>query len=315
LLDAVSGGSSETAASVKRQLDEYKTSNNERVSNIENQVGHDVNGETPATGLFLEVDQARAQADTALNNAQAANQAVTQLAEGQVATNKSNIENLQALVGAIGDGKDTTLAGKIGALEAHDQAHTAEFNLLSGKVNQNSEDIGKRALADNVYTKGEVDAKLVPLALAANVYSKTDADDKFLAKADAYDDTAVRGLITAEENRAKGEENKLQLAIDHIYKAGNEELGTQDEGLLATAIDDIKQNSANITTLVGADQAKSVRTIAQEEIASQLATAPEAFDTLLEMAEWLGTHSTDAVNMDNRIKANEDKLVGIGGED
>ena len=60
LLDEIEGGSTESAASVARQLDEYKSSNNERVAAIEAQVGKDVNGDQPATGLFLKANQAKA---------------------------------------------------------------------------------------------------------------------------------------------------------------------------------------------------------------------------------------------------------------
>lgn len=66
-----------------------------------------------------------------------------------------------------------------------------------------------------------------------------------------------------------------------------------------------------ITTLIGDDADKSVRTIANEELAAQLIPegAKEALDTLQEIAAWIQSHPDDASAMN---KAIEDltKLVG-----
>lgn len=317
-LDDVTGGSSESAASVKRALDGYIqnmdtevygadvvakwTSTDEegnpvyapqyasddsridklaqRAADLEAKVGHDVDGENPATGLFLEVDEARAQADKGVADAAAAAQAVTQLTEGQVATNKTNVENLQKLVGAIGDGQTDTLAGKIGALEAHDQAHAVEFNTLSGKVDQNTADIAKKADADKVYTKGEVDAALLPLALAANVYDKTTADNTFLKKANytPYDDTAVKQLITDEASRADTEEKRLA-------------------GLIG-------DNTAAINLLNDtADKEGSVKHTVATELAKIISDDDADIDTLNEIAAWIINDTTGAAKMANDIAA------------
>lgn len=302
MLDEIEGGSTESAASVARQLDEYKTSNNQRVADLETKVGKDVNGEEPATGLFLEVDEARAQADKGVTDAAAASQAVTQLANGQVATNKTNIENLQALVGAIGDGSANTLAGKIGALEAHDQAHATEFSTLSGKVDQNTADIAKKANATDVYTKGEVDAAIAPLALAANVYSKTDADDKFLAKADyeAYDDTAVKGLITAEETRAKAEEERIVGLI-----TAEAERADAAEKANAQVIADLTNGAVKKNT----DDIAALDAVLKAAIENEDDTA---LNSIKELAVWIEEHETEVLPV---INAHSAVLAGFGGED
>lgn len=69
--------------------------------------------------------------------------------------------------------------------------------------------------------------------------------------------------------------------------------------------------NGKITTLIGSDTGKSVRTIANEELAAQLipSTASEALDTLQEIAAWIQAHPGDAATMNSAITALQ-TLVG-----
>ena len=74
----------------------------------------------------------------------------------------------------------------------------------------------------------------------------------------------------------------------------------------ATAINDHKTAvDAKVTTLIGSDVNKSVRTIANEELAAQLipSNAAESLDTLQEIAAWIQNHPGDASAMNSAIKA------------
>ena len=66
-----------------------------------------------------------------------------------------------------------------------------------------------------------------------------------------------------------------------------------------------------LTTLIGSDADKSVRTIANEELAAQLIpeTAKDSLDTLQEIAAWIQAHPDDASAMNTRITSLE-TLVG-----
>ena len=71
-----------------------------------------------------------------------------------------------------------------------------------------------------------------------------------------------------------------------------------------TIIDNnIAGEAAKIATLIGSDTAKSVRTIANEELAAQLipASAKESLDTLQEIAAWIQNHPDDASAMNQAI--------------
>lgn len=74
--------------------------------------------------------------------------------------------------------------------------------------------------------------------------------------------------------------------------------------------------NGKVTTLIGSDAAKSVRTIANEELAAQLipANAKEALDTLQEIAAWIQSHPDDASAMNTAI-TNLQNLVGTLPQD
>lgn len=74
--------------------------------------------------------------------------------------------------------------------------------------------------------------------------------------------------------------------------------------------------SGKVETLIGSDAAKSVRTIANEELAASLipANAQESLDTLQEIAAWIQSHPGDAAAMNTAI-SNLATLVGTLPQD
>ena len=65
----------------------------------------------------------------------------------------------------------------------------------------------------------------------------------------------------------------------------------------------LSTEAGKITTLIGSDTGKSVRTIANEELAARLIpeNANEALDTLQEIAAWIQQHPEDAASMNTAI--------------
>ena len=72
-----------------------------------------------------------------------------------------------------------------------------------------------------------------------------------------------------------------------------------------------KAYEGKVDTLIGSDTNKSVRTIANEELAAQLipANADEARDTLAEIAAWIQSHPGDAATMNAAISALQTKTT------
>ncbi|MEF2793965.1 MAG: hypothetical protein U0N62_00575 [Hydrogeniiclostridium sp.] len=78
-----------------------------------------------------------------------------------------------------------------------------------------------------------------------------------------------------------------------------------------------KASKTAVDTLIGSDVGKSVRTIANEELAAQLVPedAKESLDTLTEIAQWIQQHPDDAATMNAAITKLNGIVAGIGGEE
>ena len=121
--------------------------------------------------------------------------------------------------------------------------------------------------------------------------------------------TEVDGKLTAVEAEIEvsNEINAAKAALE--AKIGTVAEGKTLAGLIAenaTAINDHKTAvDAKVTTLIGSDVNKSVRTIANEELATQLipSNAAESLDTLQEIAAWIQNHPGDASAMNSAIEA------------
>lgn len=178
--------------------------------------------------------------------------------------------------------------------------------------------------ADDVDT--QIDAKVGDLKIG----------DETFATVKAYVDKKTDGIATDADletltNRvtiAEGNLDKLngdKETDGSVAKAVADAVGTNPGGktvveLIADAQDaatyDDTALSGKVDTLVGEDTGKSVRTIANEELAKQLIpeNAQESMDTLAELAAWMQEHPKNAQNMNkaiNDLKA----LVGALPED
>ena len=121
--------------------------------------------------------------------------------------------------------------------------------------------------------------------------------------------TEVDGKLTAVEAEIEvsNEINAAKAALE--AKIGTVAEGKTLAGLIAdnaTAIEDHKTAvDTKVTTLIGSDADKSVRKIANEELAAQLipSNAAESLDTLQEIAAWIQNHPGDASAMNSAIEA------------
>ena len=84
--------------------------------------------------------------------------------------------------------------------------------------------------------------------------------------------------------------NNVDVAVKGLaalaYKA---QISETDLDAALKAVLDAKASGADVTTLIGSDTGKSVRTIANEELAAQLIPegAKDSLNTLQEIADWI----------------------------
>lgn len=162
----------------------------------------------------------------------------------------------------------------------------------------------------NIVTVG-ADGTVVDSGVAvADIASKTEVEavDEKVDAAQADVDALGEKIGTVEEGKTV-----VQMIEDAKTEATYDD--TEVRGLIQDNADAIEAHKTEIdgkvTTLIGDDANKSVRTIANEELAKQLIAdgAKESLDTLEEIAVWIQSHPDDASAMAKAIDDLE-ALVG-----
>ena len=206
----------------------------------------------------------------------------------KAAANKYTDDEVKKINTAAGDlgGRVTTLEGKVGDLETtvgnassglvkDVAANASAISDLKGLHADNGAG-GKKNVATEV-SEG-VNAKVGDIKIngaAVTVKEYVDAGDaKALEDAKTYTNTKVGEINTAAE------------AL---------------EGRVDTLESTVGEHGTKITTLIGDDADKSVRAISAEEVAKVVANAPESYDTLKEIADWISNDTTGAASMANDI--------------
>ena len=134
--------------------------------------------------------------------------------------------------------------------------------------------------------------------------------------------TEVDGKLTAVEAEIEvsNEINAAKSALEG--KIGTVAEGKTLAGMIADNAAAIEAHKTavdgKVTTLIGSDADKSVRTIANEELAAQLLSgkADADFKTLQELATWIENHPEDAAAMNAAIEALQNKVgdTGVGSQ-
>lgn len=161
----------------------------------------------------------------------------------------------------------------------------------------------------------------------ANAISALNLDETYAAKSHTHEIADVTDLSDAIAD-AKAAGTAAQSDVDALEA----KVGTVPENKTvvqmisdaqtAATYDDaevkagIAANTAAIATLNGeATVEGSVKKTVSDEIAKIVAGAPESFDTLKEVSDWISTHGQDAASMNSAILALQNILDGIGDTD
>lgn len=185
-------------------------------------------------------------------------------------------------------------------------------NVVTAKSDGTVEDSGIKAA--DLATKAEVKAVEDKAdANKASIDAINNVDTGILKTAKDYADSKVKDLADGQVATNKSDIATMKGQIEAL------EAGTYDDteirGLIQDNADAIEAHKtaidSKVTTLVGTDTDKSVRTIANEELAAQLIpeNAKESLDTLQEIASWIQSHPDDASAMNAAITALQ-TLVG-----
>lgn len=264
---------------------------------------------------------------------------------GRVTIAEGEIDTLQA---AIGEGGSVTLAIADAKKAGTDAKAAAQQAQATADSKVTMEQVEAKDYATKTEAKGYADAKDAAIAAAKSAADAAQADvDALEGKVGtvAKGTTVVELITTAQTQANKGVADAAaaqsaaeaaQTAVDALSnKVGTvpdsktvvqmineaQTAATYDDtevrGLISDNAKAIEAHKtaidAKVTTLIGEDSDKSVRTIASEETAKIVAGADASFDTLKEIADWISSHKTDAAAMNSAIVALEGIVDGIGG--
>jgi hypothetical protein len=124
------------------------------------------------------------------------------------------------------------------------------------------------------------------------------------------DESGVVKGIPVDDALSEISTNPLQnKVIAGELKSIKSKIGT-DESTIKSNTKRIEANETAISTLNGTGDG-SVKKAVSDEIAKVVAGAPEDFDTLKEMSDWISTHETSASAMNSAIKDNKSAITAL----
>lgn len=127
--------------------------------------------------------------------------------------------------------------------------------------------------------------------------------------------TTVEGLQSAitslqtETTTLKGRVDKIEPKVTANEEAIAAEIqrATQKEAEIEAIAN---QNKSDLEVLKGDGEGSVTKTVA-DEIAKIIADAPESFDTLKEISDWISTHEGDAAGMNSAIQQNKTDIASL----
>ena len=238
---------------------------------------------------------------------------------GRVTTAEGEIDTLQAAIGK--DGSVTNAIAE--AKKAGTDAQAAVDTLESGKVKDNADAI---AAINNESTGILAQAKTYANGKDAAISAAQTAADNAQADVDALeakvgtvaDGKTVVGLIgtaQAAADAAQDDVNTLSNKVGTVAE-GKTVVKMIEEAQVAATYDDtalkgrVSANETAIATLNGTGEGSVSKQVA-DAVASIVADAPEAYDTLKEISDWISSHASDASGMNSQINTNKTNIASL----
>lgn len=264
-----------------------------------------------------------------------------EVAIATVPSNQDGVQNAPSILIKVGDGTSdyktlkfiSGLAADVHGWAKEAKKPTYQATEITGIgdyiANYVDETLGISVDTDTQYRITKVDDYNYKLQSKAKGEADTAFADVSTITIPKYDDTEVKEDIEALEALVGTTAVATQIgnaitALDlaNTYAAKEHTHDIDDVTGLQNALDgkvddgEFTELDNKVTSLIGNDANKSVRTIAAEELAAQLIpeTAKESLDTLEEISAWIQSHPDDAAAMNASIDALEAIVAGIGGE-
>ena len=194
----------------------------------------------------------------------------------------------------------------VSTIEIPETVYTLATGTANGTVKFNGTDVAVKGLGSAAYTN-------------ANAYDASGSADAALASAKSYADGKDAAIAAAKK---AGED--AQADVDALAgKVGTVASGKTVVQMIADAqaaatYDDtalkgrVTATETAINTLNGNGDG-SVKKQVADAVAGIVADAPEAYDTLKEISDWISTHASDASAMNSQINTNKNAIATLNG--
>ncbi len=200
------------------------------------------------------------------------------------------------------DSLNTAMDGRVDVLEASSHSHDNK-TVLDGITTQkvtawDAAEANAKSYANGLNTA--MDGRVDVLEASSHTHTnKTVLDDITAAKVKAWD-AAKANAISSAKTYTDSAITALNLASTYEAKGTAQNL---IDGLKLAETYASKKVESTISTLVGKDTGKSVRSVSAEEVAKIVNSADTRYDTLKEIADWIINDTTGAASMANDISA------------
>lgn len=196
----------------------------------------------------------------------------------------------------------------VSTIEIPETVYTLATGTANGTVKFNGTDVAVKGLGSAAYTN-------------ANAYDASGSADAALASAKTYADGKDAAIAAAKKagEDAQADVDALAGKVGTVPESKTVVQMIADAQAAATYDDTalkgrVTATETAINTLNGTG-AGSVKKQVADAVAGIVADAPEAYDTLKEISDWISTHASDASAMNSQINTNKaaiDTLNGTG---
>ena len=194
----------------------------------------------------------------------------------------------------------------VSTIEIPETVYTLATGTANGTVKFNGTDVAVKGLGSAAYTNSEAyDAAGSAKTAEDNAKAHADGKDAAIAAAKKAGDDAQADVDALAGKVGTVPESKtvVQMIADAQAAA------TYDDTALKGRV---AANETAIDTLNGNGDG-SVKKQVADAVAGIVADAPEAYDTLKEISDWISTHASDASAMNSQINTNKNAIATLNG--
>ena len=256
-----------------------------RADALEAKVGHDIDGEQPATGLFLEVDEAKAAANAAQADVDAVEQRLD--AEGGL------VDRLEAV-------EEFKNAHSHADMEQDIADNAAAIETLNG--DENTAGSVAKAVKDAVdaeaTTRGNADDALSNRIAVFEANGTQDVAAKEARLAAAEEDIArldgaveVEGSVKKQIKDAIDEVNGAAEALEERVKANEDDIAEINNVIGVPAAEGVEATGMHkLVAEADANNLQAAKDYADQQITALVDSAPDAMNTLNELAQAINSN-------------------------